>query len=104
HVERERSLRAVDLPLEGVPAAERQPRRLDRPDGAVLELDRRLDRVVHLPAGQERLHERRDGGEVADEVAAQVDDVRTDVAKRAGTRLVRVEAPGVERRVIAPVL
>ena len=66
-------------------------RRVDSivPIGAALELDRRLDRVVHLAAGQERLHERRDRRDVADEVAREVDDVRAEVAERARARLVR---------------
>ena len=50
HVEGERSLRAVDLPLERVAPAEGEPRRLDRPDRPLLELDRGLERVVHPPA------------------------------------------------------
>ena len=104
HVERDRALVAVDLPLEGVPAAERQPCRLDRPDRPVLELDGRLDRVVHLPAGEERLHERRHRRDLADEVAAEVDDVGAEIAERARAGLVRVEAPRRQRRVVAPVL
>jgi len=58
-------LRPVDLPLERITTAEREPRRLDRADGAVLELDRGLDRVVDLPTGQERLHETGDRGDLA---------------------------------------
>src|SRR4051794_22181032 len=46
HVERERALRSVYLPLKRVAAAMREARRLERTDGAVLELDRSLDRVV----------------------------------------------------------
>ena len=104
HVEGERSLRPVDLPLEGVAAAEREPRRLDRADGAVLELDRGLDRVVDLPPGQERLHEPGDGRDLAVQEPREVDHVRAEVAERAGAGLVDVEAPRVERRVVAPVL
>ena len=65
HVERERALRAVDLPLERVAAAEREPRRLDRADGAVLELDRGLERVVDLAPLDERLHEAGDRRDLA---------------------------------------
>src|SRR4051812_39964575 len=61
HVEGERPLGGVDLPLACVAPAERQPRRLDGADGAVLELDRRLDGVVDLAAGDERAHEASDG-------------------------------------------
>ena len=48
HVEPERPLRAVDLPLERVATPEREPGRLDRADRAAFELDDRLDRVVDL--------------------------------------------------------
>src|SRR5439155_18686992 len=98
HVEGERSLRSIDLPLERVATAEREPRRLDRADGAVLELDRGLDRVVDLPTGQERLHEPGDRRELPVQEARQVDDVRAEVAERAGACRVRIEAPRVERR------
>jgi hypothetical protein len=37
--------------------AEREPRRLDRPDGAALELDGGFERVVHPPAGEEGVDE-----------------------------------------------
>ena len=63
-----------------------------------------LDAVVHLTVGQERLDQCRDRGEVADQVAREVDDVRAEVAERPAACLVGVEAPGVERRVVAPVL
>src|SRR3954454_19899644 len=43
HVEVERAARAVDLPLERVATSECQTCRLDRPDGAGLELDGGLD-------------------------------------------------------------
>ena len=67
-------------------------------------VDRGLDRVVDLAAGEERLDERRHRRDLADEGPRQVDDVRAEVAERARARLVGVEAPGVERRVVAPVL
>ena len=79
-------------------------RRLDRPDRAALELDGGLERVVDAPAGQEGVHEAGDGRDLADEEARQVDDVRAEVAERARARLVGLEAPGVEARVVAPVL
>ena len=104
HVEGERSLGAVDLPLEGVTAAEREPRRLDRPDRAAFELDGRLDRVVDLPAREEGADERRHGGDVADEEAREIDHVGSEVTERARPGRGGVEAPGVEGRVVAPVL
>src|SRR5438046_8098902 len=99
HVERERALRAVDLPLERVAATEGQAGGLDRPDRAVLELDRRLDAVVDLATGEEGLHQRRDRCEVANQVAGEVDHVRPEIAERTAAGLVGVEAPGVERGV-----
>ena len=104
HVERQRALGAVDLPLERVPPAEREPRCLDRPDGPALELDRGLERVVDAPARQEGADEPGDGRDLADEEPRQVDDVGAEVAERAGPRLVRLEAPGVQRGIVAPVL
>ena len=104
HVEGERALRAVDLPLERVAAAVREARRLERADRAVRELDRGLDRVVDLAARQERVREAGDGLDLAVEEAREVDDVRHQVAERAGAGRVGVEAPRVERRVVAPVL
>src|SRR5205085_11532796 len=50
------------------------------------------------------LDERRHGRDLADEVAGEVDDVGAEVAERARAGLVGMEAPGVERRVVAPVL
>ena len=97
HVERERALRPVDLPLQGVAAAEREPRRLDGADGAVLELDGRLDRIVDLASGQERLHEAGDRRDLAVQEPREVDHVRAEVAERAGAGGVRIEAPRVER-------
>ena len=88
-VERERRLRAVDLPDEAVPVPEREPGRLDRPDGAALEGDRRLDRVVDLAALDEGRRERAHGRDPADEEVREVDDVRAQVAERARARLRR---------------
>ena len=104
HVERDRSPRAVHLPLERVASAEREPCRLDRADRAARELDGRLDRVVDFPAGQERLREAGDSVDLAREKAREVDHMRAQVAERPGTGLVRLEPPRVERRVVAPVL
>src|SRR3954463_9121306 len=104
HVEVERPARAVDLPLKRISPSERETRRLDRPDRAALELDGRLDRVVDPATAHERLHDAGDRTELADEVARQVDHVRAEISERAGSRLVRIEAPGVERRIVAPVL
>src|SRR5207342_1253883 len=72
-VEGQRALRAVDLPAERVLPARGEPCRLDRADRAVLEPDGGLERVVDLPAGLERRGERRDGVDLADEVAREVD-------------------------------
>src|SRR5207249_6471804 len=78
--------------------------RFDRPDRPTREFDGGLDRVVDLAAGQERLREAGDGVNLAGEEAREVDDVRAEVAERARAGFVRMEAPGVERRVVAPVL
>src|SRR6476619_4810542 len=72
HVERERALRAVALPLERVAAAEREASRLERADRAALELDCGLERVVDAPARQERVDEAGDRGDLADEEPRQV--------------------------------
>ena len=100
----ERAAGAVDLPLKRIPPSERQTRRLDRPDRATLELDSGLDRVVHLATAHECLDDAGDRTDLADEIAREVDHVRTEIAERAGSRLVRIEAPRVERRIVAPVL
>ena len=42
--------------------------------------------------------------DLAVQVAREVDDVGAEVAERAGACRVRLETPGVERRVVAPVL
>ena len=55
-------------------------------------------------ARQERLHEPGHRGDLAGEESREVDDVRPEVAERARTRFVGMEAPRVERRVVAPVL
>ena len=81
-----------------------KPRRLDRPHRPALELDRGLERVVDLAARQERLHEAGDRRDLAGEEPRQVDDVRPEVAERPGAGFVGMEAPGVERRIVAPVL
>src|SRR5205823_5745612 len=78
----------------------RHPRSLQRSGCAVLELDGGDELVVDLAAGDERTDERRDGGDLTDEVARQVDQVRAEVAERAGAGLGRVEAPA--RRVGVP--
>ena len=46
----------------------------------------------------------RHGRDLADEEPREVDHVRAEVAERAGARLVGIEAPRVERRIVAPVL
>ena len=104
HVEPERALRAVDLPLERVAAAEREPRRLDRADRAAIELDDRLDRVVDPAAGDERLDQTGKGCDLADEEPGEVDDVRRQVADRAAAGVLGAEAPRVEAGILGPVL
>ena len=88
HVERERALEPLISHWSALRRPSAKPRRLDRADRAVVELDRRLDRVVDPPARQERLHEARHRRDLADEEACEVDDVRPEVAERAGARLV----------------
>ena len=100
HVEVERALSAVDLPLERVPTAEREPRRLERPDGAAFELDRRLHRVVDLATLDERPEEAPDGLDLSDEVAGEVDDVGGEITERARARGTAVEAPDLS--VVSP--
>src|ERR687887_561126 len=104
HVEVEGAAGAVDLPLKRVAASQRKAGRLDRPDRAALELDSLPDRVLDLATLHEGLHDPGDGHELTDEVAREVDHVRTEIPERAGSCLVRIEAPRVERRVVAPVL
>ena len=74
------------------------------PIGAALELDRGLERIVDPPAREERVDEARRRSRSRRRGTAQVDDVGAEVAERAGAGLVRLEAPGVEARVVAPVL
>ena len=97
-VEDDRPLRAVDLPAHLVLAPEREPRRLVRPDRAVLELDGGLEGVVDVdgPAGpllDERPQDPVDGAGLADEVAGLVDHVRAEVAEGAGAGDLLVEPP-----------
>src|SRR5436309_16027212 len=73
HVEAERAVGAVDLPLKRIAPSEREARRLDRPDRAALELDSRLDRVVDPSTAHECLHDAGGRTELADEVAREVD-------------------------------
>src|SRR5205823_10415792 len=83
HVEVQGSLRAVDLPLEGVAPAERETSRLDRADGAAVEVDGDLERVVDLPPRNEGANEPRDARDLTGEEAREIDDVRAQVAERA---------------------
>ena len=92
-VEDERALRAVHLEDVRVQPPTRQPRGFQRPGRAVVELDRRDELVVDLATVHERADERRDRGDLADEVAPEVDQVRAQIAEHAGARLGRVEAP-----------
>ena len=85
--------------LKRVLAAGGEARRLDRPDRAVLELDDRLERVVDLAARHGTCAvEAETAGDLADEVAREVDHVRAEVAERAGAGRVLVEPPRLRRR------
>src|SRR5262249_47550794 len=86
------------------PSSERQPRRLDRPDGPAFELDDRLDGIVDVAAGNKRLDQRAYRRDLADEKAAEVDGVRGEISERARARVRGMKTPGVEHRVTAPVL
>src|SRR5262249_58518342 len=103
-VERDRPLRAVDLEGVVVDPAARQTRRLEGADCAALELDRRHEVVVDRTARNNRAHKRRDGGDLADEIPGEVDDVRAEVADRTGPRLGAVEAPDAFVGLPAPAL
>src|SRR5712691_1556689 len=103
HVEEEGPLGAVDLPLERVSPAEGESSRLDGADGAILELDRRLDGVVDLAPRDERAHEASDGLDLPDEVASEVDHVSREIAESSRTGGPAVEAPDLFGG-IAPVL
>ncbi len=94
-VERQRALGAVDLPREVVLPAGAEARSLHRADRAVREPHDRLDRVVDVAAGDERLRDRRHLFDLADQVAREVDHVRAEVAERARPREVLLEAPDV---------
>jgi len=96
-LEAQRPARPVDLEGQRVLAPEAEARRLERPDRAALELDERLEGIVDgdLAAGalgDERPRQRADRRDLADEVPAEVDDVRAEVAERSGARLVLLEA------------
>ena len=56
------------------------------PTVPLLELDRRLERVVHAAAREEGVDEPRDRRDLADEEAREVDDVRAEIAERARAR------------------
>src|SRR5712691_6134523 len=103
HVEEEGPLGAVDLPLERVSPAEGESSRLDGADGAILELDRRLDGVVDLAPRDERAHEASDGLDLPDEVASEVDHVSREIAQSSRTGGPAVETPDLFGG-IAPVL
>ena len=57
-----------------------------------------------LRPGRNVFSEARDGLDLAVEEAREIDDVRHEVAERAGACLLGMEAPRVERDVVAPVL
>ncbi len=109
-VEGERALGAVDLPAHGVLPAGGEAGGLERADGAALELGDRLEGVVDVdaaagPVVDERPQHARDRLDLADEEAAEVDDVCAEVAERAGACDRPVEPPDLgEGRVEDPVL
>ena len=103
HVEVERPLGAIDLPLERVSPAECESGRLDRADCAIVELDRRFDGVVDFAARDERAHEASDGLDLPDEVASEVDHVSCKIAERSRAGGPAVEAPDLFGGV-APIL
>ena len=74
------------------------------PDGAALELDDGLDRVVDLSLRDERLHDRRERGDLADQEPAQVDHMGREISDGARAGVLCAETPGVEARVLGPVL
>ena len=71
----------------------RELRRLDRPDRAVLELDRRLERVVDLDAPGMNVAGRRSPKRCRRRGSREVDDVRSEIAERSGAGDGLVEAP-----------
>ena len=75
HVEGDRAVLAVDLERIRVGPAAGQLRAFERPQHAVLELDRRDEVVVHPAARDDRPHAGGDVGDLADEVAGKVDRV-----------------------------
>src|SRR5437867_2357336 len=97
-----RSPRTGSPPRSPPPAA--TPPRLQGPDRAALELHHGHERVVHVRLARalavetramldERPGQRADGLDLADEVAAEVDDVRAQVAQRARPRELLLQAP-----------
>ncbi len=97
-VEEQRPARAVDLDHELVLAPGRDAAALERADRAVAEGDRRGEGVIDVdraagPLADEGGEAGGDGGRLADEVTREVDDVRAEIAERAGTGLLRVEPP-----------
>ena len=101
-VEDRRALRPVDLERVRVDAAPSEARGLERPGDAVFELDRGDEMVVDVPPGHERANRGRHRRDLADQVAREVDDVRAEVAERAGPGLGRIEAPRALVRIPAP--
>src|SRR5262249_56518522 len=68
------------------------------------ELDRGHEVVVDRAAGDDRAHEPGNGGDLANEVAGEVDDVGAEVADRTGPRLGAVETPDAFVGLPAPAL
>jgi hypothetical protein len=101
-VEGDGALRAVDLEREPVAPPVAEARRRDRPGGAALEVDQRLERVVdgHRAARALRddgAHPSGNLGDLADQEPGEIDGVRAEVPERARARLLAVEPPDVRR-------
>ena len=94
-LERQRALRAADLPAERVLPPGREARCSDRADGSVREVRHGVERVVDLAPAHERARRGRDGDDLAHQVAREIDHVRAEVTERAGPGCVGVEAPRI---------
>ncbi len=115
HVERKRAFLAVDLDGVVIAAPVGEARSLQRTDRAifkrhgggegVVHRNRTLAAVCRLALVGEGRRGGADGRQLADEEPRQIDDVRAEVANRAGSRLPSVEPPcHAESGVHEPVL
>src|ERR1700674_3777185 len=86
------------MELHPILTAQAEPRRLDGADRSTVEVHHGLERVIHVdsPAGSvldERLRGPAHGGDLADEVAREVDHMRTQVAQGARAGDLAVHSP-----------